>query len=153
MADVRVNARDIIIEVEDETAGTWLPIERLQSVTFSRGENEETAETSDFESQGAFEQDIMQRGASAELEGLEIRDNTTGATPPGRARIEALGGEDAVGYASHGRVRFRYPFDTEWTIWDVTVTLGETGGGTNDKSSWSATLTKSGRSTREAVTP
>lgn len=145
MAIVRVNARDIIVEVEDETPDTWLRVERLQSVTLSLGENEETADITDFDDEGAYSQDIMQRGASMELSGLEVRDRETGELPPGRARIEALAGEDKVGYDSQGRIRFRYPADQQWRVWNCTVSLGEKGGAVNDKSAWAATIVKCGR--------
>lgn len=150
MTQVKVNARDIIFEVNDGD-DEWLRVENLASVTRNPGENEETADTTDFDSQGAYEQDVMQRGSSLELEGLEMRDNATGAPQPGRARMEALGGEEAVGYDSRGQVRFRHPLVQTWSVWDCTVTLGETGGGTNDKSAWSATVTKCGLTSSVAV--
>lgn len=153
MAVRRINARDIIVEVEDETPDTWLPIERLQSATINPGENEETADVGDFDSLGAYEQEIMQRGASMTLEGLLIKDDDTGALPPGRARVEEMAGEDKLGADSLGRIRFRHPMDTTWRIWTCTFSLGEQGGGTNDKASWSATITKSGKTTTAAVTP
>ncbi|MBF8186320.1 hypothetical protein ITP53_11280 [Nonomuraea sp. K274] len=151
MAQRRINARDIIMEIENEAPEAWLRVERLTSVTVNPGENEETAETTDFESGGSYEQEIMQRGASMELEGLMLKDDLTGALPPGRARVEAMAGEDAVGSDSLTRVRFRHPIDPNWKIWTCTVTLGEQGGGNNDKTSWSATITKSGKSETEPV--
>lgn len=151
MTQRRINARDMIFQVEDSTPNSWLGVERMQSFTVNPGENEETAETTDFDSLGSYEQEIMQRGSSIELEGLLMKDDTTGALPPGRARVETMCGEDKVGYASLGRVRFRHPLDTEWRIWTCTFTLAEQGGGTNDKSSWGATVTKSGPTTTAVV--
>jgi len=147
----RINARDIIVQVEDDTPETWLTVERLQSVTFNPGENEETVDVTDFDSGGAYEQEIMQRGASMTLEGLVIKDDATGALPPGRARIEEMAGEDKLGSDSLGRIRFRHPMDTTWRVWTCTFTLGEQGGGTNEKTTWSATITKSGRTTTMPV--
>jgi len=151
MAKRRINARDIIVEVEDTTPDTWLPIENLQTVTVNPGENEEAVDVSDYESQGAYEQEIMQRGASLTLEGLLVKDDSTGALPPGRARVEEMAGEDKLGADSLGRIRFRHPMDTTWRIWTGTFSLGEQGGGINDKASWSATITKSGKTTTAAV--
>lgn len=153
MAQRRINARDIIVEVEDDTPDTWLPIERLNSVTFNPAESEETADVTDYDSDGAAESEIMQRGASMELEGLALQDATTGALPVGRARVEEMAGEDKLASDSLGRIRFRYPASTTWRIWTCTFSLGEQGGGTNDKVSWGATITKSGKTTSAAVTP
>ena len=151
MAKVKIPARDIIFEVEDSTPDTWLKVAGLTSVTINPGENEETAETTDFDSLGTYEQLVMQRGATIELEGQLVKDDVTGAQDEGQARIEALG--NAVGYDSLGRVRFRHPMDTTWKVWQCTVTLAEQGGGNNDMTSWGATITRSGKSTTMAVTP
>lgn len=151
MTQRKINARDIIIQVEDDTPDTWLTIENLASVTINRGENEETADTTDYDSDGAYEQEVMQRGATMALAGLEMKDHLTGALQPGRARVEEMAGEDKVGYDSLGRVRFRHPMDTNWTVWPCTFSLGESGGETNAKSAWSATITKSGKSTKVPV--
>lgn len=153
MTQRRINARDIIVEIESSTPDSWLPIERLQNVVVNFGENEETADVTDYESDGAYEQEIMQRGASMTLEGLALEDDSTGALPPGRGRVEEMAGEDKVGSDSLGRVRFRSPRSQTWRIWTCTVSLGEQGGATNDKVSWSATITKSGKTTTAAVTP
>ncbi|NJP27107.1 hypothetical protein FLW53_23480 [Microbispora sp. SCL1-1] len=151
MAKRRINARDMIVEVEDDTADTWLPVENLQTITVNPGENEETVDVTDNDSEGAYEQEIMQRGASLALEGLLMKDDSTGALPPGRARVEEMAGEDKLGADSLGRIRFRHPMDTNWRIWTGTFSLGEQGGATNDKASWSATITKSGKTTTAAV--
>ncbi|MFI6534188.1 phage tail tube protein [Nonomuraea sp. NPDC050547] len=152
MTFVKIDSRDIIYQVESATPDTWLRVENLANVTVNRAENEETADTTDYDSEGAYEQDIMQRGASMALAGQELKDDATGALQPGRARVEEMAGEDKVGYASsQGRVRFRHPLSQTWVIWRCTVSLGETGGATNDKSAWAATITKCGRSTIAAV--
>lgn len=151
MSAVQIKARDIIVEVEDSTPDTWLKVENLKTATINKGENEETVDRTNFDSDGAYEQWIMQRGASMALAGDELKDNVTGALQPGRARVEELGGEDAVGADSIGRIRFRHPLDTEWRIWECTVSLGETGGETNATSAWAATITKSGKTTTAAV--
>ncbi|GAA3441064.1 phage tail tube protein [Planomonospora venezuelensis] len=151
MTQRKINARDIVIEVETSVTDTWLGIENLATVTINKGENEETVETGDFDSEGAYEQEIMQRGASLELEGQYKQDHLTGALPPGRARVEEMAGEDKVGSDSLGRIRFRYPHDTLWKIWTCTFSLGEQGGGHNDKGAWGATIVKSGLTTTAAV--
>lgn len=151
MAKRRINARDMIVEVEDDTPDTFLPVENLQNIVVNLGENEEAVDVTDYDSEGVYEQEIMQRGASLTLEGLLMKDHSTGALPVGRARVEEMAGEGKVGYDSLGRIRFRHPMDTTWRIWTCTFSLGEQGGATNDKSTWSATVTKSGPTTTAAV--
>jgi hypothetical protein len=151
MTQRRINARDIILQVESATPDSWLTVENLTNVNVNAGENEETVDTTDYDSDGVYSQEIMQRGASMELEGQMMKDDLTGALPPGRARVEEMCGEGKVGYDSLGRVRFRHPMDTTWRIWTATFTLAEQGGGNNDKTSWGATVTKSGPTTTAAV--
>ncbi|GAA0969731.1 hypothetical protein GCM10009555_017380 [Acrocarpospora macrocephala] len=151
MSQVKINARDIIVEVESATPDTFLRVENLANVVINKSENEETVDTTDYDSQGVYEQEVMQRGASMELEGMAKKDRLTGSLQPGRARVEEMAGEDKVGYDSLGRVRFRHPMDTEWKIWNCTFSLGEQGGGSNDKTSWGATITKSGPTEFEDV--
>lgn len=151
MTSRKVLARDMIVEVEDSTPDTWLRIENLASITINLGENVERATLTDNDSQGAYEEWIMQRGASMTLTGQEENDDTTGQPKPGRARVEELAAEDKVGEDSVARYRFRHPRHTEWRIWTATTVLGEKGGETNAISAWNATITKSGLTTTEAV--
>ncbi|MFB4276040.1 phage tail tube protein [Nonomuraea sp. MTCD27] len=147
----KIKSRDFIIEVESSTPDTWFRIENLANMTINRAANEETADLTDFDSEGAYESWIMQRGASMALAGQELKDHLTGALQPGRARVEELAGETAVGYESLGRYRFRHPLNDEWRIWNATTSVGENGGATNDPSAWACTITKSGPSTTAAV--
>ena len=151
MAAEKIPARDIIVQVSDGTTPTpaWVAVLQLTSATRNPGENEETADTTTFDSDGEYEQLVMQRGATMELEGFLRKDGTTGDLDAGQERLEVLGSKKSV--ESLGQVRFRHPMDTEWKVWNCTVTLGEQGGGTNDMTGWSCTLTKSGPSTTMAV--
>ncbi|MCP2261085.1 hypothetical protein LX15_004805 [Streptoalloteichus tenebrarius] len=151
MPNIKINARDVVVQVEAATANTWVLIDGLTSATVNPSENEETAETTTFSSAGHYEQMIMQRGASMELEGVRLVDQATGASEPGQARCEELATK--VGHESLGRVRFRHPLQTTWKVWTATFSVGEQGGGTNDMMSWSCTITRSGASTTMAVTP
>lgn len=146
----KVNARDIIIEVETDVADTWAGIRPgLTSATINKAENEEVADTTTYGSEGEYEQEVMQRGATMEVEARMLKDDTTGELDEGQARCEVLATKK--GAESLGRIRFRHPMDTNWTIWTATVSVGEQGGETNDKTSWNATFTKSGASTTAAV--
>lgn len=152
MAPQKIPARDIIVQVSDgQATPTWITVTQLTSATHNPAENEETTDTTTFDSDGDYEEVVMQRGASLSLEGFLRKDGTTGAKDAGQQRIEELA--KLKGVESLGAVRFRHPMDTVWTKWDATFSQGEQGGGTNDMTSWSATVRKSGSSTEEAVTP
>lgn len=150
MAARKIPARDLIIQVSDgQATPTWLDIAGLTSMTPNPGENEETVDITDATSGGHYEQLVMQRGASMELEGHLVKDDVTGELDPGQARCEQLAAQ--VGYASLGKVRFRHPMDTQWRVWTATFSLGEQGGGVNDVTSWSCTITRVGATMTEAV--
>ncbi|MFE4057400.1 phage tail tube protein [Streptomyces sp. NPDC059096] len=150
-----IDARGWKFEVEDAnaTSETWLPIAGTTTFTHNPGENEETVETTAFESEGMYEQDVMQRGASLSIEGQYRIDKATRAQDPGQLYIDSVW-TDRLGFESRNRVRWRHETQTQWVVWDATVTPGEQGGGNNDKTSWSATFTRCGPSmTAEVVTP
>lgn len=148
-----IDARGWIFEVEDADAGTetWLPINGLNTFTYNPGENEEVAETVVFESDGQYEQDIMQRGATLSLEGQYRVDKATGlAQDPGQAYVDTVLGV-AVGTDSRGSIRWRHKSQTSWVVWEATATPGEQGGGANEKTTWAATFTRCGAATTAAV--
>ncbi|WP_372663717.1 phage tail tube protein [Amycolatopsis kentuckyensis] len=149
MPTVKINARDIIIQVAETNGTTWTPIGGLNSAVPNAGENEEVVDTTTFDSAGNYEQEVIQRGATLALEGFLLKDPANGAQDPGQARVEALATQ--VGFASVGKIRFRHPVDTQWKVWNATFSLGEHGGGNNDKYAWVATVTRSGPSTTVAV--
>ncbi|MEV7011543.1 hypothetical protein [Streptosporangium sp. NPDC051022] len=151
MTQTKVNARDIIFEVAEADGTTWHRVEHLKSVVRNPSENEAVAETTDYDSEGAYEEEVMQRGSSLTITGDEMEDDTTGVAPVGRARIEALAGEDALGSDSLGKVRFRSPRSSQWNVWTCTVRLSENGGETNVKRSWGATVRKCGKTVKVAV--
>lgn len=153
MAGRPIDARGWVFEVQDMTAPeeTWLPIAGLNTFTHNPGENEETADTTVFDSEGQYEQDVMQRGASINLEGLYYVDRATGDRDPGQLYIDSEW-TSRLGIESRNPVRWRHKSQTQWVVWDATVTPGEQGGGTNDKTSWSATITRCGAATTAAVT-
>jgi hypothetical protein len=146
----KINARDWIFEVsEDPTIVTpvWAAIGGLKSFDLNPAENEESVDTTDFESAGVSESQPMQRGASIQLEG-DIK-RTGSSQDAGQAATEALA--ELVGEAALGGLRFRHTSDTDWTVWSAWVSLGSKGGGVNDKTSWAANFTRSGAATTDAV--
>lgn len=152
MVKRQVNARDIILEVQEPgEIPTWVEVGGLLTVTPNYAENEEVADTTTMDSNGHYEQDRMQVGATLTLEGRLLKDTDTGELDPGQALVEANAGPDRLGVDSHAMYRFRYPMDDVWKVWDATTSVGEQGGGHNEKVSFNATLTRSGPSTTEAV--
>lgn len=147
-----ISARDWIFEVLDEpnstTVDTYLPIEKVNSWTLNRSENEETADTTVNESDGHYEQDVMQRGATIQLTGLYSA--AGGAQDPGQAYVDTMW-TTGTGEASRNKFRYRHKDQTEWTVWEATASPGEVGGEHNAKTSWGVTITRCGPATTEAV--
>jgi hypothetical protein len=146
----QINARDYIFEVsEDPDAGTpvWAEIGGLESFSLSNSEGEETADTTTFASNGVAESQPMQRGAALSVEGKVVRNGTT--PDAGQDAVDNLA--QLTGEAALGGFRFRHADDTDWTVWTAWVSKGDNGGGTNDKTSFGATFTRSGAATTAAV--
>lgn len=141
MAVEKVNARDWVVEINTGTPAVpvWTQIGGLTS--FSLGHTSEKTPTTDFDSGGRSEHQVMERGGSITIEGRFLEDPANGTRDAGQAAVETLG--DAVGNASLGTFRFTSPGNTAKTR-KASVDLGDQGGGNNDKTSWSATLEFSG---------
>lgn len=149
MTNVRLNARDYLFEVADDDGTTWLAVPKIRSLTINNGASTVTADTTDFDNAGHASQEIMQRGATIALSTFDVVDRTTGEPNGALARLQEIGA--LVGYDSVGKIRFRNKLAADWIVWDCTVDVGEQGGGTNDKSNWSATITRDGAPTTVAV--
>ncbi|GGW67909.1 hypothetical protein FHS32_005218 [Streptomyces albaduncus] len=148
-----IDARGWIFEVEDLDAATptWLPLPGITTFTHNPGENEETADTTAFDSDGQYEQDVMQRGATLSLEGqYRVSKTTPDAQDPGQNYVDTVWAA-GLGTESRGNIRWRHTTQTSWVVWEATVTPGEKGGGTNEKTTWAATFTKCGAATTAAV--
>ncbi|MFC9847795.1 phage tail tube protein [Streptomyces sp. NPDC060223] len=147
MTQQKYNARDVEFQVEDFLSpGTWIAIEEIN--TFSKSHEQETTDTTVYTSNGQAESQKMQIAKTLTIEGLRKRDHVTGVQAPGQAKVEAL--SERLGEDSLGRVRFSHKLDSTWEVWTAHVTLGDQGGGNNDKVSWSATFTRSGANTSVA---
>ena len=142
----KINSRDWLFEVsEDPSIATpvWAAVGGLQSFDLNNSENEESVDTTDFDSEGIAESQAMQRGASCSLEGQRK------VTDAGQEAADSLA--ELTGEASLGGFRFRHVDATDWTVWTAWVSKGNNGGGNNDKTSWGATFMRSGAATTEAV--
>ncbi|WP_406321052.1 phage tail tube protein [Streptomyces sp. NBC_00519] len=148
-----IDARGWVFEVKDQSrpGDHWLPIENLTSWSKNDSENEETAETTSFDSKGWYEQDVMQRGGQIELEGQYALDKS-GRQVPGQAYVDRYWGQ-RLGIDSRNLIRWRHDSQDTWVIWEATVTPDEQSGETNDKTSWTATFTQCGRPRYAPVFP
>ncbi|MFC8095373.1 phage tail tube protein [Streptomyces sp. NPDC057301] len=150
-----IDARGWVFEVRDQSRAhreRWLPIENLTSWSHNASENEETAETTSFDSKGWFEQDVMQRGGVIEIEGQWALDTHTGQQAEGQAYVDQFWAQ-RLGIDSRNEIRYRHDSQDLWVIWEATVTPDEQSGETNDKTSWSASFTQCGRPRYEPVFP
>lgn len=144
MTATKYNARDIDFQISDgdPDSPTWTDINGMN--TFTKSEDGKDTDTTTFSSEGEAESEIMERSKSMKWEGFRLLDASTGATDPGQALVETLAQQ--VGTASLGQVRWASPGDTTWEVWTCNATMGDVGGGNNDKTSWSVTVTRSGAS-------
>ncbi|MCM1973767.1 MULTISPECIES: phage tail tube protein [Streptomyces] len=146
-----IDARGWAFEVEDITTPAtpvWHRIGNVNSWSYSPSENEETADTTTNDSEGAYEQDVMQRGATLEVTGLWSQTGTV--RDPGQEYIDDVWAW-RLGSESRNRVRYRHKSQAKWTIWEATVTPGEQGGEHNAKVGWGATFTRCGLPTTADV--
>jgi hypothetical protein len=150
MPTVRINARDLIFQVQDLTT-TWRTVSGITKASINYAENEETVDTTDYDSIGNSESEIMQRGASMKIEGNKKYDSVTGVYNTGQATLDTYTGSTYVGPTSQVPIRFRYPAETQWRNWTATISRGEEGGGNNDKVGFSYTITRSGAQTLTAA--
>lgn len=133
-------------DAPDDSEGTWVEIDGINTFELDPSANEEVTETTKFKSRGAYEGEKMQTGSTVQVEGFWENDDETGERDRGQALVVAL--HEKVSTESHGTLRFRHETEQEWTVWRKTfVTSGSNGGGNNDKTSFSGTFTRSGRAT------
>jgi len=150
---MKIDARGWIFQIKDPAEPTtWLDIGGINTFEDDPNANGETTETTTFASDGEYEGEAMQRGSALSLEGfMEYLDEDETVRDPGQAAVDALGTKKSR--ESHGDIRFRHDSHTEWTEWTVYNEPGARGGGNNDKTSWSAALTRSGAARVTAVDP
>lgn len=142
----KIDARGWITEISDGAATpTWNETGGVNSWTDNLAENEEEVDTTDFNSQGQYESQAIQRGATLSIEGFYATttdEQGNVVRDPGQKLAETAASK--VGDASLYQVRFRHKTQNEWTVWTAWISIGEQGGETNAKTSWAVTLHKSG---------
>jgi hypothetical protein len=150
MGKTQINNRDWIFAIKTG-ASTWAEFAELTEFDLNPGENDEEADTTTFENDGEYSEEIMQRGATLGLTGMYSRDPDTGARDPGQAAADLLCTQ--TGAASVGTIRMRHESEEEWTIWDATCRPDSRGGETNEKTGWEVEFTRCYAARTEAVTP
>lgn len=139
MTATKFLARDLTIEVEDETPDSWLTIGGLNSLTHSP--STARADTTGFDSNGRDEHIVASRGESWTLAGFAIEDVATGERDAGQLRVEALG--RARGLGALGRFRVTSPGGST-LVFEASAEVTLHGGGHNDAAAWQAAIQVSG---------
>lgn len=142
---IKQNARGSLFEVGDGTANpdtVWLTIGGIKQFAFTNAETKH--DTTSFASGGVEEQEVMQRGQGLKIDGFFLED-VAGVRDPGQALVETAA--FALGANSILRgFRWTTPGGKKY-FFKASATLGDQGGGNNDKITWSVTLTRSGPTT------
>ena len=141
MAVEKVNARDWVVEINTGSVAVpvWTQIGGLTSIGIGRNDVDE--DTTDFDSGGLEESEIMQRGKTITLSGRFLEDPANGDRDAGQEAVEAHA--EAVGAASKDQYRFTSPGGTG-KIAFFTAKITEVGGGNNAKTSWGVELKRTG---------
>lgn len=144
MGATQINNRDWIFQIRTALlpAPVWAEFAELTEFDLNLGENEEEADTTTFEDNGNYSEEIMQRGATLKLTGKHSRNATTGERDPGQAAADLLATK--TGAASRGVIRMRHESDDNWTEWDATARPDSSGGELNEKTGWEMEFTRCG---------
>lgn len=144
MPITKVLARGWKLEVNTalDNAPVWIRVGGVNSFTFSNSKDD--ADTTDFDSDGYLEHMVANRGFEISAEGFYLVDKTTAARDAGQEYVEGL--NEKMGSDSLGQFRIISPAGTI-KIFKASVGLGDIGGGNDDPTSWSCTLTVSGKPT------
>src|SRR5690348_16734162 len=119
----KVAARSLVLQVLAADGVTWISaLAGIKSSKRDPSQNEANTETTTYDSNGNYEEVIAQRGGQMVIEGYYLLDDQTGVTDPGQQRLADLA--EGVFDASVGQIRFRYPTQTQWTVWNATFSLG-----------------------------
>lgn len=129
--------RQFTLSVSDgEEAPSQLEVAGLQTLTHQP--SDESADASHFGSAGRTQSLIVSRGDQFTASGLRMEDEEDGTRDPGQERIEAL--SRLIGQAGIGDYVIQFPGGGTVSF-KATASVPMFGGGTNDLSTWEATLT------------
>lgn len=133
-------AREFTIEVETAVADTFVAIGGL--ITWGQSPGKVDAVTTDFDSAGNAEHMPAERSLQLTFEGRYLEDSADGARDAGQERVETLA-DDVGPLAATSRMRVTSAGGNIKTYTGSFEVTGP-GGGSNDASGWSFTLTRSG---------
>ncbi len=149
MTATKIAARGYVFQIGVGAVPTWTNIGGLTSFSVNPGDHDAHVDSTDFDSDGEYEETVLQRGASIKLEGRRKIDKATGAVDAGQAAVDALAqglAEDSIGL-----IRYRHSTETKWRVWNCTAKSSELGGGTNDLGKWGAEIHRCGAETLVAA--
>lgn len=140
MALTKVLARDWTFEVEDPTAGTFVPVGGVETFEFSGSKTDE--DTTDFNSGGWAEHIPTLRSRTLTVNGFRLEDESTGERDPGQELIDELANK--TGEEGLGNFKLTSPGGTLYEF-KGSVEPASFGGGHTNVTSWGATITVSGK--------
>lgn len=149
MTTSKISARGYIFQVAVGAGPTWTPIAGIKTFAPNPGDHDSHVDATDFDSNGQYEEMVLQRGASLKLEGNRRIDKTTGLADPGQKALDDL----AQGLAENsiGQIRYRHSTEVQWRVWNCTAKSSELGGGTNDLGKWGMEIHRTGAETLVAA--
>lgn len=136
------------IEVEDpDTEDEWTQIGGVNELTVSY--DSDSAEVTDFDSEGFSENLTTERSVSFQVSGFRIVDPETGDVDPGQKIVDDIA--DKVGYEALVDVRINM-IGGQTMKFTANLEPDDQGGGTNDPASWGATFNSFGKPEIESGT-
>lgn len=138
MPVVRVLAREWTIQVKNSSS-VFVDVGGINTFTFGGGKTD--ADTTGFDSEGWAEHLVVQRGRTLTIGGFFLEDSV-GARDPGQAVIDGLASK--IGAEAIGDFKLTTPGGKVWEF-SGSVEPADVGGGTNDVTSWGATITVTGQ--------
>ena len=145
MANPRDIARNLRpeINVGDSETPDWTEIKGITEISPSH--NRETTDTTGFDSDGQAQHIVTQRSKELSMSGFLVYDtNDDGARDPGQEAL--MDADSEIGQAAAIDFRLVHRVTDEiMAHYDATVEVGSPyGGGTNDASTFDATITRNG---------
>jgi hypothetical protein len=147
VATKKIAARNIVVQVASGVS--WLAVAGIKTLAVNYGDHDAHTDATDYDSNGQYEEVVLQRGGSLKLDGTRRRDPATGLADPGQAALDSLA--QGLSDSSIGQIRFRHTSETQWRVWNVTAKATEEGGATNDLGKWGMELARTGAETTMAA--
>jgi hypothetical protein len=147
VATKKIAARNIIVQVA--SGASWLAVAGIKNLVPNYGDHDQHVDATDYDSNGQYEEVVLQRGGSFKIEGFRRRDPATGLADPGQAALDTLA--QGLSDSSIGQIRFRHSSETQWRVWNCTAKATEEGGAPNDLGKWGMEINRTGAETYMAA--